>query len=229
MRKNKGSDSRRSPTTISHNVNLTFDMRTSIIGVNQDPDMSENNTEETRQSGRGTIDRREDGNGRSKDNSHGQNHNDRHGYASDVDSLQGTPFGNSPGVVDVDSVQHMKSSDDCVGMETEGDLKECGKPFGNRHTAGIPTVETTLAPTRDNTNKRPRISDVMIHTDDIIARQNKMFEPVCPHDANPGTKEYRRRECELVAIQVLTTGIIPKYNYRDMSRANQFLRGVDKV
>ena len=222
MRKNKGSDSRRSPTTISHHVNLTFDMRTSNIGVNLDPDMSENETEVTRQSGSGPIDRRGDGNGKLKGNSHGQNHNDRDGYASDVDSLQGKPFGNRPGVVDVNSVQHMKSSDDCVGMETEGGLKEYGEPFGNRHTAGIPTAETTLAPTRDNTNKRPRISDVMIHTDEIIARQMEMFEPVCPHDANPGSKEYRRRECELVAIEVLKTGIIPERNSRDIAMLTNF-------
>ena len=71
MRKNNGSDFRRSPTTISHHVNLTFDMRTSNIGVNQDPDMSENETEVPRQSGSEPIDRRGDGNGKSKDNSHG--------------------------------------------------------------------------------------------------------------------------------------------------------------
>ena len=189
MRKNKGSDSRRSPTTISHHVNLTFDMRTSNIGVNPDPDMSENETEVTSQSGSGPIDRCGDGNGKPKGNSHGQNHNDRDGYASDVESLQGKPFGNCPEVFDFDSIQHMTSSDDCVGMETEGDLKECGKPFGNRYTAGRPTVETTLAPTRDNTNKRPQISNVLIHTDEIIARQMEMFQPVCPPDMNHGSKE----------------------------------------
>ena len=51
----------------------------------------------------------------------------------------------------------MKSSDDCVGMETEGEyLNECGTPFGNHHTPSISTVETIMAPTTDNPNKRSR-------------------------------------------------------------------------
>ena len=170
MCKNKGSDSRRIPTTILHHVNLTFDMRTSNIGVNQDSDMTDNETEDTRATGREPSNRREDGKSRSQDNSHGQNRNDRLGYAGNVDSLPGTPHSNSPGVANVNSVQHMASFDYCVRMEAEGEhLKECGTPFGNRHTTGIPTVKTTLAPTRDNQNKRPRTINGMIHTDANIA------------------------------------------------------------
>ena len=228
MRKNKGSDSRRSPTTISHHVNLTFDMRTSNIGVNQERDMTDNETKGMTQSGSGPIDRRGNGNGSSQDNSHGRNHNDRHGYGSDVDSLQGRPSGNCPGVVNVAGVQHMKSSDDCVGMEAEVGLKECGRPFGNSHTAGIPTVETTLAPARDNRNKRPRITNVLIHTDEIISRQMEMFVPSCPPDLKRHCKEDRRLECESVAINVLKTGTIPKYNSREIAMARKFLDEVNQ-
>ena len=118
----------------------------------------------------------------------------------------------------------MKSSDNCVGMETEGGLKECGTPLGNRHTPGIPPVETTSAPTRDNPNKRPRISNNMIHTDAIIARQMEIFQPVCPPEIKPGTKQDRRRECELIAIEVMKTGMIPQYNSRDMSMLKKFYK-----
>ena len=86
-------------------------MQTSNIGVNQGSDMTDNETKDTRTTGRKTSDRREDGNGRSQDNRHRQNRNDRLGYAGNVESLPGTPLGNSPGVVNVNSVKHMTSSD----------------------------------------------------------------------------------------------------------------------
>ena len=80
----------------------------------------------------------------------------------------------------------MKSSDYFVGTEAEGEhLKECGTPFGNRHTTCIPTVETTLAPTTDNPNKHPRTIESMIHTDANIAHEMEAFQPVCQFDGNP--------------------------------------------
>ena len=69
----------------------------------------------------------------------------------------------------------------------------------------------------------------MIHTDEIIARQMEMFEPVCPHDINRGTKEDCRRECKLVAIEVLKTGIIPEYSCREIHMVKEFLKEVNKV
>ena len=75
-------------------------------------------------------------------------------------------------MVDVASVKHLNSSDDCVRIKSEGEnLKECGKTYGNHHTTYTLTVEVTLVPTRDNRNNRPRISEEMIHTDVKVVNQ----------------------------------------------------------
>ena len=122
----------------------------------------------------------------------------------------------------------MPSSDDCVRIEAEGEqINEYGAPFVNRHTPGILTVETTLAPTRDNTNKHPRISNNMIHTDAIIARQMEIFQPLCPPNIKHGHD--RRKECELLAIQVLKTGVIPSLTNRESFMLIKFLDEVNKV
>ena len=144
--------------------------------MNQDTDMTDCETEGIRETRREPSNRREDGNSMSQDNRHGQNQNDRLGYASNVDSLQGMPNGNSPGVVNALRVQHITSSDDCVGIEADGEhLKACGTHVGNRQTTGITIVETTLVLTRDNTHKRPRTNESMIHTDANIGHEMKMF------------------------------------------------------
>jgi hypothetical protein len=55
-----------------------------------------------------------------------------------------------------------------------------------------------------------------------------MFQPACPSNMNRGSKEYRRSKCELVAIEVLKTGIIPERNCRDIAMLTKFLKEVNK-
>ena len=149
MVKNNKSDSLHSPTIIVHQVNLTFDMRIINIGVNRE--IIDNAAECTSKTRRDPRELREDGNGKSQDNSHEQNYKDRICYVSNDDPLHGKYNGNSRGVINVVSVHHMISSDDFVGNESEGDdLKEYGKYCGNRNTTGTPTVEATLVSTREN-------------------------------------------------------------------------------
>ena len=111
IRKNSESDSRHSPTTILHHVNLTFDMQTSNIGVNHEHEMTDDETKRMSETRRDPSGLRDDGHCKLQNNSHGQNHNDCIGY--NVNPLQDKSNGNSHGVVNVTSVQHMPSSGLC--------------------------------------------------------------------------------------------------------------------
>ena len=62
----------------------------------------------------------EDGNSKLQYNLHGKNHKVCIGYSSNDGSLHGNHNGNSHVVVNVASVQHTISLDDCVGNEAEG-------------------------------------------------------------------------------------------------------------
>ena len=56
----------------------------------------------------------------------------------------------------------------------------------------------------------------------------QMFVPSCPPDLKRHCKEDRRLECESVAINVLKTGTIPKYNCREKAMATKFLDEVNQ-
>ena len=95
-----------------------------------------------------TRTRSDNGNGKSQDMRHGQNHEVRSGYSENCMSNLGNPYGMRPDNKCITGIQDQLSSDNTLGSEAIGQhVKTNGKPKGISHLTRMPIIaDTTPVP-----------------------------------------------------------------------------------
>ena len=203
-----------SPTTITHNVSLSFEIGTSNISAPIRNDRSG----PIHDGGQETRPQSDDRNGMSQDNIHGSNRNAGSGYLSDVCKILGHPNGLRSVSNGVATVQEEPSSDVLSGDEAHRqNINLYGEPKGSCHATRLsaiadPTIGLQVHPFIRQTSK------IKLQGVDTNEQENPLLQVSYPRSE---VGYCYTGPWEVKAISVLKTGLSPylrkaettKYNY----------------
>ena len=187
-------------TTITHNVNLSFEIGTSHIGLSE---TTQRITEEVQNGGEARAST-EDINGKSQDISHGNNREMRSGYSSQDNSNLGNPHGIRPDLDCVGRIQEDISSDNSSGGEAIAQhVKTIGKPQGISHATRMAIIADPALVPRIHSGVKRTADTAHIDTNEKVLMLMHESYPEDRHDyANIHNHE-------LMAISILLTGMVP--------------------